>query len=62
MTWDAELAFQKLNSAVTNAPNLNNFEPAEPSFLQTNANGFAIAGILNQYNGFRIIRLVNIYS
>jgi hypothetical protein len=61
-TRDAELAFWKLKRAFTDPPILNDFYPAKPIFLQTNACSFAIAGILNQYEGFRILRPVNYYS
>jgi len=60
-TGDAELAFRKLNRAFTNAPILNHFDPAKPIILQTDASGFVIAGILNQYNGFGTLRQVNLY-
>ena len=61
-TWDAELAFWKLKRAFTDAPILNNLDPAKPILLQTDASGFGIAGILNQYDGFGILRLVNFES
>jgi hypothetical protein len=32
-----------------------------PIIVQTNARGFAIAGILNQYDDFRVLRPVNFY-
>jgi hypothetical protein len=49
-TRDAELEFRKLKRAFTDAPILNNFDPAKPIILETDASGFAIAGILNQYD------------
>jgi hypothetical protein len=61
-TRDAELAFWKLKRALTEAPILNYFNPAKPIILPTDASGFAIAGILNQYDGFRILRPVNFYT
>jgi len=45
---DAELAFQMLNKAFTGAPILQHFNLQKPIILQTDASGFAIAGILNQ--------------
>jgi hypothetical protein len=60
-TRDAELAFQKLKRAFTDAPILNHFDLAKPIILQTDASGFAIAGILNKYDGFKILRPVNFY-
>jgi len=54
--------FWKLKRAFTNTPILNHFEAAKPIILQIDASGFAIAGILNQYDGFSILRLVNFYS
>jgi hypothetical protein len=46
-TPDAELAFRKLKTAFTDAPILNHFDPVQPIILQTDASGFAIAGISN---------------
>jgi hypothetical protein len=51
-----------LKRAFTNAPILNHFDPAKRIILQTDEISFAIAGILNQYEGFGILRLVNFYS
>jgi hypothetical protein len=61
-TWDVELAFWKFKRSFTDAPILNHFDPAKPIILQTDASGFAIARILNQYDGFRILSPVNFYS
>jgi len=46
----------------TKAPILQVFDPAKPIILQTHAGDFAIAGILNQYDGFGTVRPVNFYS
>ena len=56
------MAFRKLKRTYTKAPILQHFEPAKTIILQTDASGFAIAGILNQYDGFRVLRPVNFYS
>jgi hypothetical protein len=61
-TREAELAFQKLKKAFTGAPILQHFDPAKPTILQTDASGFAIAGILNQYDSLGILRRVNFHS
>jgi hypothetical protein len=61
-TRDAELTFWKLKKAFTEAPILQHFNPQKPIILQTDGSGFAIAGIINQYNGFGILRPVNFYS
>jgi hypothetical protein len=61
-TWGAELAFRKLKKAFTEAPIRQHFNPQKPIILQTNASGFAIAGILSQYDQFGILRPVNFYS
>jgi hypothetical protein len=61
-TQDAELAFRKMERAFTDAPILNHFNPAKRINLQTDGNGIAMAGILNQYDGFRILRPVNFNS
>jgi len=61
-TREAELAFRNLKKAFTEAPILQHFDPAKPIILQTDASGFAIAGILNQYDGFGTLWPVNFYS
>jgi len=61
-TRDAELAFRKLKKAFTEAPIHQHFDPTKPIILQTDACGFAMAGILNQYDRFRTLRPVNFYS
>jgi hypothetical protein len=61
-TRDAELAFRKLKRAFTEAPILQHFDPRKPIILQTDTSGFAIAGILYQYDGFGTLRPVNFYS
>lgn len=59
--WTREV-FWMIKTAFTDAPILKHFEPAELIIVQTDASGFARAGILNQYDGFRIPRLVNFDS
>jgi hypothetical protein len=61
-TRKAELTFRKLKKAFTEAPIHQHFVPAKPIILQTDASGFAFAGILNQYDGFGILCPVNLYS
>jgi len=59
-TRQAELVFQKLKRTFTEAPILQHFDPAKSIIsLQTDARGFAIAGILNQYYGVGVLRPVN---
>jgi len=48
--------------AFAEAPIPQHFNPQKPIILQTDASGFAITGILNQYDGFVILRPVNFYS
>ena len=66
VTWewtrDAKIAFWKLKRAFTDAPILNHFDLPKPIILQTNASGFAIAGILNHYDRFGILIPVNFHS
>jgi len=52
---DADTAFQKFNRE---APMLQHFNPEKLIIrvLQTDAGSFAIAGILNLYDGFGILR------
>jgi len=61
-TQERAVAFQKLKKALTGAPILQHFDPAKPTILQTDASGFAIAGILNQYDSFGILRPGNFHS
>ena len=41
---------------------MQHFDPAKPIILQTDTSGFAIAGILNQYDGFGVLRPTSFYS
>jgi len=61
-TRQAELAFRKLKRTVTEAPILQHFDPVTLIILQTDASGFAIAGILNQVDVSGVLRPVNFYS
>jgi hypothetical protein len=61
-TRDAELAFPNLYKPFPKPPILQHFNLQKPIILQTNATSFAIARILNQYDGFRNVRLVNLYA
>jgi hypothetical protein len=44
----AAAAFQQLKTAFTQAPILRHFDPKKPVRLETDASGFAIAGIMSQ--------------
>ena len=46
----ADAAFVQLKRAFTTAPILQHFDPEKPIVLQTDASGFAIAGIINQHD------------
>jgi len=56
------LAFRKIKRTFTEASILQHFDPPKPIILQTDASGFAIAGILNQYDVFGVVKPVNFYS
>jgi hypothetical protein len=56
------VAFRKLKRTFTEAPILQHFDPVKPIILQTDASGFAIAGILNEYHVVGVLRPVNFYS
>jgi len=58
----AKLAFRKLKRTFTEEPILQHFDPAKPIILQTDGSGFSIAGILNQSDGYGVLRPVNFYS
>jgi RNase H-like domain found in reverse transcriptase/Reverse transcriptase (RNA-dependent DNA polymerase)/Integrase zinc binding domain/Chromo (CHRromatin Organisation MOdifier) domain/Integrase core domain len=59
---EAEQAFQKLKRAFMEAPILQHFDPERPITLQTDASGFAIAGILNQEDDDGVLKPVCFYS
>jgi hypothetical protein len=58
-TREAELAFRKLKRPFTETLILEHFDPAKAIILQTDGCGFAIAGILNLYDVFGVLRPVN---
>jgi len=60
-TWQAEVELRKLKRTCPEAPILQHLDPAKPIIPQTDASGFAIAGLLNQYNVFGVLRHVNFY-
>ena len=59
---EAEMAFWKLKMTFTEAPILQHHDPAKPIVLQTDESGFAIPGIVNQYDVSRVLRPVNCYT
>jgi hypothetical protein len=61
-TRDADIALQKLKRAFTEAPSLQHFDPGKPITLQIDASGLAIAGILNQFDGFGVLQPTSFYS
>jgi len=61
-TREAELVFWNLKRTFTDPRILKHFDPAKLIILQTDASGFAIAGILNQYDVFGVLRPINSYS
>ena len=61
-TGGADIAIQKVKRAFTEAPILQHFDAEKPITLQTDASGFAIAGILNQFDSFGVLRLTSFYS
>ena len=61
-TRQAEVVFWKLNRTFTEAPILQHLDRAKPIILHTDVSGFSLAGNLNQYDGFRVLRPVNFYS
>jgi hypothetical protein len=59
---EAARAFQKLKKAFAKAPVLQHLEREKPIVLQTDASGFTIAGIINQFDSFGELRPVSFYS
>jgi hypothetical protein len=49
-----------LKKAFTDAPILNDFNLSLPIILQTDARGFTIAGVFNEYDSFGILGPVNL--
>jgi len=58
----AELTFQKLKTAFTEAVMHQHFDPARSIVIQMDASSFICASILNQSDCFRILRQANIFS
>jgi hypothetical protein len=48
--------------AFADGPNHTHIDPAKLIILQTDGNGFALAGILNQLDGYGMRRQVNFKS
>jgi hypothetical protein len=61
-TLQAEVVFRKLKRTFPEAPIPEHFDPAKPIIPQMDASSFVIAGILNQYDDFGVLRPVNFYS
>jgi hypothetical protein len=61
-TREVELDFEKLKKSFTGSPLLQHFDSAKPTILKSDSSSFSIAGILNQYDSFRILRPVNFHS
>jgi len=61
-TREAKLAFRNLTRTFTETPILQNFDLAKPIILQMDATGFAISGILNQYDVSVVLRPASFYS
>jgi hypothetical protein len=59
---ELKIAFRMLKKAFTEAPILHHFNPRKPTILKTDSSSFAMAGTLNQYNGFGILCSGNVYS
>ena len=55
-------AVRKINKAFTETQILQHFNPQKHIIMQSDASGFAISGILPQYDGFGILPQVNFYS
>jgi hypothetical protein len=58
---EADTAFQKLKRAFTEVPILQHFDAEKPITFQTDASGFPIAGIVNQFNSFSVLRPTSCY-
>jgi hypothetical protein len=61
-TREADAALQKVKCAFTEATILQHFDAEEPITFQTDTSGFAIAGILHQFDGFGVLTLTSFYS
>jgi hypothetical protein len=57
-----EIALQKLKRAFTEAPILQHFNLEKPITLHTDTSSFAIAGILNQFDGCSVLWPTSFYS
>jgi hypothetical protein len=61
-TREADAGLQKLKRAFTEAPILQHFDADKPITLQTYASGFAIADILNQFDGCGVLKPTSFYT
>jgi hypothetical protein len=59
---EADAAFQKLKRAFTKVPILQHFDADKPITPRSDASGFAIAGIFNQFDGFEVLKPTSFYS
>ena len=48
MTDEVRNVFKRLKNAFSSAPVLQHFDPSKPIYIEIDASGFAIAGILSQ--------------
>jgi hypothetical protein len=55
-TQGADIAIQKVKCALTEALILQHFDAEKPITLQTDASRFPIAGFLNHFEGFGVLR------
>ena len=58
---EADRAFQKLKTVFAKLPVLQHFNRNKLIVLRTDASGFAIAGIINQFDSFGELRPVSFY-
>jgi hypothetical protein len=58
----ANAAFLQLKEAFQEAPILTHFNPEKSIIFQTDASEFVIAGILNQFDDFGVLRPVALSS
>jgi hypothetical protein len=57
-----DFLLMNVKRAFTEVPSLQHFDAEEPITFQTDISGFAIAGILNQFDGFGVLRPTSFYS
>lgn len=61
-TSDCEDAFQRIKQLLISAPTLAHYDPDKPTWVETDASNFVVAGVLSQKDSLGALRPVAYYS